>query len=100
MKLEKDILRSSVGANWSSFQSEMTKMIHDSENFEDATSASATKPFDDSSSESDGSTLNNSWDLLGLRAIKVKHDDEVIPNVLTKQKILKSRSSILKYDRK
>ena len=71
---------SNVGANSSTFQMEMAKMIRDSDNIE-----AVTKAFDESGSESDDSSLVGSWDLLGLRAIKVKNENEVIANILTQQ---------------
>ena len=76
-KLESSILaESNVGANSSTFQMEMAKMIRDSDNIE-----AVTKAFDESGSESDDSSLVGSWDLLGLRGMKVKNENEVIANI-------------------
>ena len=77
VELENSILaESNVGANSSTFQKEIAKMILDSDNIKAATNA-----FDESGSESDDSSLIGSWDLLGLRAMKVKTENELIANI-------------------
>jgi hypothetical protein len=71
LKLEKSVT-TSIGSNFDSFQKEIEDLIENTSEVEPAIKKSSPK------------TSDGPWEILGLRALKIKNNDEEMPNLLVK----------------